>query len=161
MFIIVFFDTLVATIYIIRLVRFKETLKTLSDKGIKMQKNKKCKGKKTAKKAKKSKEESKEITHDIEANDEPIIEEEPINGNESIQSDESEENLMIKNPAEEKVVQPVQVLPTPMRKVIPQIPQAYPPTIQINGKTYVAVKVDQLPPNVQTIPIAQMPRYQY
>lgn len=158
MFFVVLFDTLVATIYIVRLVRFKEMLKTLSDKGIKIQKGKKCKGKKRAKKSKKSKEETKEITHDIEANDEPIVEEEPICGNESIQSDENEDSLMIKNPVEVKEIKPVQVLPTPMKKIASQIPQAYPPTIQINGKTYVAVKVDQLLPNVQTIP---MPRYQY
>jgi hypothetical protein len=168
MMLVVFFDILVGTLYIKRLLSFKELLLRISDKGIKIQTGKKCKckgkkckgkGKKKAKKCKKVKEDVKEIANDIEANHEPVTQEEPVFGNESILSDETEESLMIKTPVQPvQSVQPVQFLPTPMTQTAPQ---AYPPTIQIDGKTYVAVKVSQLPPNVKTVKVTQMPKTQF
>eukprot|EP00343_Euplotes_focardii_P010041 CAMPEP_0205829178 /NCGR_PEP_ID=MMETSP0206-20130828/37243_1 /ASSEMBLY_ACC=CAM_ASM_000279 /TAXON_ID=36767 /ORGANISM="Euplotes focardii, Strain TN1" /LENGTH=641 /DNA_ID=CAMNT_0053131641 /DNA_START=43 /DNA_END=1968 /DNA_ORIENTATION=- len=134
---IVFFDALMASILIMRLYDIKNLIQQKEALGVQV--NKPKKSKKHKKKAKKEAiiEQIREtMEEDIEAPKmiEPVIREEPaeIALNSSIESQES----LIKNlPVEEATPQPQ------MHQVAPQLPASYPPSFQMNGQTFVPIKV--------------------
>ena len=105
--------------------------------------SKKSKKNKKAKKAQRLEESKEEQKEDLEAPiyEEPIINEEPLQApeiNSSIQSVASEESLIRHAPVEEPAPQPE------VHQVAPQVPANYPPALQINGQTFVPVKVSDL-----------------
>lgn len=145
------FDMALICMMIHRLKKFQRQLKNAKG-DINRKGNRKCKNKKRGRKCRRIIEEIKEPAEqqpDIEAHHDfqPTIQEESVNT--SAQLDESQDELIKKT----EVVPETQPVPqqVPQMMISQTAPVAYPQTIQIGGRTYMAVKVSDMQ-NLQRVP---------
>mmetsp|Transcript_27941 Transcript_27941/g.27791 ORF Transcript_27941/g.27791 Transcript_27941/m.27791 type:complete len:171 (-) Transcript_27941:55-567(-) len=147
----VFIDALIAASLVKKL--YQTLLKIEEGEKLGLKCNKKSKKEKKCKRVRNREESKLEVCTDIESHQviSPVVEEEKQDPNMTINSNDSEDSLVKVAPIEEPIPKPAKQIapPVPTTRAIPQIPVApiqqvlpngYPSTIQIDGKTFMAIK---------------------